>query len=93
MTDLPCSVLPEDEFFFRREVGSILEQLVMENPAAGVLSRGRIYDDITQTIGNTPLVRLHKVTEGCQPSCREAGEFQSALVGQGPHRRGDDRRG
>src|SRR5271165_6043734 len=65
MTDLPCSVLPEDEFFFRRGVGSILEQLVMENPAAGVLSRGRIYDDITQTIGNTPLVRLRKVTEGC----------------------------
>jgi cysteine synthase A len=27
--------------------------------------RGRIYDDITQTIGNTPLVRLRRVTEGC----------------------------
>ena len=26
---------------------------------------GRIYDDITQTIGNTPLIRLRKVTEGC----------------------------
>ena len=37
----------------------------MENPAAGVMSRGRIYDDITQTIGNTPLIRLRKVTEGC----------------------------
>src|SRR5262245_55837301 len=24
--------------------------------------RGRIYDDITQTIGNTPLVRLRRVT-------------------------------
>jgi cysteine synthase A len=34
----------------------------MEN----VAGRGRIYDDITQTIGNTPLVRLRKVTEGCK---------------------------
>ncbi|MGC8638986.1 MAG: cysteine synthase A [Isosphaeraceae bacterium] len=31
---------------------------------AGVPGRGRIYDDITQTIGNTPLIRLHKVTGG-----------------------------
>lgn len=27
--------------------------------------RGRIYDDITQTIGNTPLIRLRRVTAGC----------------------------
>jgi cysteine synthase A len=27
--------------------------------------RGRIYDDITQTIGNTPLIRLQRVTHGC----------------------------
>lgn len=26
---------------------------------------GRIYDDITQCIGQTPLVRLHRITEGC----------------------------
>src|SRR5262249_16543318 len=26
--------------------------------------RGRIYDDITQTIGNTPLIRLRRVTAG-----------------------------
>ncbi len=32
-------------------------------PAFG---RGRIYDDITQTIGNTPLVRLRRVIDGCQ---------------------------
>ena len=30
--------------------------------------RGRIYDDITQTIGSTPLVRLRRVTEGCPGS-------------------------
>lgn len=28
--------------------------------------RGRIYDDITQTIGNTPLIRLRRVTAGCK---------------------------
>ncbi|MDX2035151.1 MAG: cysteine synthase A [Isosphaeraceae bacterium] len=27
--------------------------------------RGRIYDNITQTIGNTPLIRLHRVSQGC----------------------------
>jgi cysteine synthase A len=27
--------------------------------------RGRIYDDITQTIGNTPLIRLRRVAAGC----------------------------
>jgi cysteine synthase len=27
--------------------------------------RGRIYDDITQTIGNTPLIRLRRVARGC----------------------------
>jgi cysteine synthase A len=28
-------------------------------------TRGRIYDDITQTIGNTPLIRLRRVANGC----------------------------
>ena len=27
--------------------------------------RGRIYDDITQTVGNTPLIRLRRLTSGC----------------------------
>jgi cysteine synthase A len=40
------------------------------NPAllhdpAGLLCRGRIHDDITQTIGATPLVRLRRIVEGC----------------------------
>jgi cysteine synthase A len=30
-------------------------------PAAAPTFRGRIYDDITQTIGNTPLIRLRRV--------------------------------
>src|SRR3954462_5977951 len=33
---------------------------------AGVAGRGRIYDDITQCIGNTPLIRLRRVSQGCQ---------------------------
>jgi cysteine synthase A len=33
--------------------------------ATGEWTRGRIYDDITQTIGNTPLIRLRKVSDGC----------------------------
>src|SRR5881275_3326094 len=33
--------------------------------AGANLFRGRIYDDITQTIGNTPLIRLRRVTAGC----------------------------
>jgi cysteine synthase A len=37
----------------------------MANPQA-TQGRGRIYDDITQTIGNTPLIRLRKITAGCQ---------------------------
>ncbi len=28
--------------------------------------RGRIYDDITQTVGNTPLIRLRRVVDGAQ---------------------------
>ncbi len=56
--------------------------------------RGRIYDDITQTIGNTPLIRLRRVSERVsRRGGREAGELQPALVGQGSDRRGDDRRG
>jgi cysteine synthase len=30
------------------------------------VGRGRIYDDMTQTIGNTPLVRVQRVTSGCK---------------------------
>jgi cysteine synthase A len=36
----------------------------MSTAGAGTF-RGRIYDDITQTIGNTPLIRLRRVTRGC----------------------------
>jgi cysteine synthase A len=32
--------------------------------ATAARTRGRIYDDITQTIGNTPLIRLRRVTAG-----------------------------
>jgi cysteine synthase A len=31
----------------------------------GTRGRGRIFDSITETIGNTPLIRLRRVTAGC----------------------------
>jgi len=33
--------------------------------AESTFCRGRIYDDITQTIGGTPLIRLRRLTKGC----------------------------
>src|SRR6185369_3962405 len=38
----------------------------MATAEAGPRGRGRIYDDITQCIGNTPLIRLRRITAGCQ---------------------------
>jgi cysteine synthase A len=40
---------------------------------------GRIYDDITQTIGGTPLVRLNRVTEGCGATVLAKLEFFNPL--------------
>jgi cysteine synthase A len=34
--------------------------------AEAVSFRGRIYDDITQCVGQTPLIRLRRVTAGCK---------------------------
>ena len=57
--------------------------------------RGRVYDSIAETIGHTPLVRLIENHGRGQSSGRypaEARILQSAVVGQGSHRRRDDRR-
>ena len=40
---------------------------------------GRIYDDITQTIGHTPLVRLNRLTEGCGGEVLAKLEFFNPL--------------
>ncbi len=40
-----------------------------------VASCGRVFDDITQCIGNTPLVRLRRITEGCVATV--AGKLES----------------
>ncbi len=57
--------------------------------------RGRVYDSITDTIGDTPLVRLEPA---CRPNGRQGDDpgqariLQPDLQRQGPHRRHHDRR-
>jgi cysteine synthase A len=58
------------------------------------IGRGRIYDSITDTIGNTPLVRLDKLAKEKGVKAQSAGQariLQSDRLGQGPHRRRHDR--
>jgi cysteine synthase len=40
-----------------------------------VAKSGRVFDNITQCVGNTPLVRLHRITEGCVATV--AGKVES----------------
>jgi cysteine synthase A len=37
----------------------------MATDTTTALTRGRIYDDITQCVGNTPLIRLRRIASGC----------------------------
>ena len=56
--------------------------------------RGRIYDSITETIGDTPLVRLDKFAKekGVVANLLAKLEFFNPIASrQGPHRRRDDR--
>jgi cysteine synthase len=43
------------------------------------MSRMRIYNDITETIGRTPLVRLNRLTAGCQAEVAAKLEFFNPL--------------
>ena len=53
----------------------------------------KIYDDVTKLIGNTPLVRLNKLTEGLPATIVAKLEFYNpASSRQGPHRRRHHRR-
>ena len=59
-----------------------------------VPGRGRIYDSITDTIGDTPIVRLNRLPQRRHPG-RNPGQariLQSDRQRQGPHRRQHDRR-
>jgi cysteine synthase A len=40
---------------------------------------GKVYNDITETIGNTPLIRLNRVTDGCAATVALKCEFFNPL--------------
>ena len=67
----------------------------MATPSAATRpGRGRIYDSITQTIGDTPLVRLNRLPQmqGIKAQILAKLEFFNPIgERQGPHRRLDDR--
>ena len=51
----------------------------------------RIFEDNSQSIGNTPLVRLNRITQGAgRDGGREDRGAQPGLLGEVPHRRRDD---
>ena len=56
--------------------------------------RGRVYDSIVDTIGATPLVRIHRLAEDAGAKAdilAQVRVLQPARLGQGPHRGLDDR--
>ena len=55
--------------------------------------RGRVYSSITETIGDTPIVRLDKLAKekGVKVNLLAKLEFFNPIcLRQGPHRRRDD---
>ena len=56
--------------------------------------QGRIFNDITETIGGTPLVRINRLIPTGPGDVLAKCEFFNPLAQrEGPHRRGDDRSG
>ena len=54
--------------------------------------QGRIFNDITETIGGTPLVRINRlIPHGPGDRARQVRVLQPAGEREGPHRPGDDR--
>ena len=60
----------------------------------GKPGRGRIYNSMTETIGDTPLVRIHRMAQGRGRQgghSAQAGILQSPRLRQGSHRGRHDR--
>ena len=54
---------------------------------------GRIYNDIVETVGRTPLIRLNRVTDGLSATIALKCEFFNPLGSvKGSYRNVDDRR-
>jgi hypothetical protein len=56
--------------------------------------RGKVYPSIIETIGDTPLVALPRLSAELKPKATGAGQagvLQPHGLGQGPHRRGHGR--
>ena len=58
-------------------------------PATGSEQQVQYVDSVVDLVGNTPLVRLHRVTDGVteRDRARQARVLQPRRLGQGPHRR------
>src|SRR5207237_10284079 len=48
----------------RSHTGGVIPFALTQKPAEVSMQHGKIYDNITELIGNTPMVRLHKVPNG-----------------------------